>query len=84
MGFFSKRISKIQPSVTISISAKAKSLKNLSYGKINRFMHEDIGFNYRLPNISAAIGLGQFLQKEKIFDEKKRIYTRYKKNLNSK
>ena len=63
------------------LAAKAKSLKNLSYGKINRFMHEDIGFNYRLPNISAAIGLGQFLQKEKIFDEKERIYTRYKKNL---
>ena len=26
----------------------------------NKFMHEAIGFNYRLPNISAAMGLGQF------------------------
>ena len=43
--------------------------------------HEDIGFNYRLPNISAAIGLGQFNQIDKIFSEKKRIYERYKKNL---
>ena len=60
---------------------KAKSLKNLAYGKINRFLHDDIGFNYRLPNISAAIGLAQFLQREKIFSEKKRIYERYKKNL---
>ena len=34
-------------------------MKNLFYGKKNRFMHEDIGYNYRLPNISAAIGLGQ-------------------------
>jgi len=63
------------------LAKKAKSLKNLSYGKINKFVHEDIGFNYRLPNISAALGLGQLNQIEKIFVEKKRIYNRYKKNL---
>ena len=63
------------------LAEKAKSLKNLSYGKVNRFLHDDIGFNYRLPNISAALGLGQFSQKDKIFLEKKRIYERYKKNL---
>ena len=63
------------------LAEKARSLKNLSYGKVNRFMHDDIGFNYRLPNISAALGLGQFFQKDKIFSEKKRIYDRYKKNL---
>ena len=60
---------------------KARSLKSLGYGKINKFMHENIGFNYRLPNISAAIGLAQLEKIEKIFDEKKRIYERYTKNL---
>lgn len=63
------------------IALKAFSLKNLSYGKINRFMHEDIGFNYRMPNISAAIGLGQLDGIKEIFFQKKRIYNRYKKNL---
>jgi len=63
------------------LAEKAKSLKNLAYGKINKFIHEDIGFNYRLPNISAALGLGQFNKIDKIFFEKKRIYERYKKNL---
>ena len=63
------------------LAEKAKSLKNLAYGKVDKFVHEDIGFNYRLPNISAAIGLGQFNQIDKIFSEKKRIYERYKKNL---
>ena len=63
------------------IAERARSLKNLSYGKINKFLHEDIGFNYRLPNISAALGLGQLHQIKKIFSEKKRIYLRYKKNL---
>ena len=63
------------------LAEKAKSLKNMSYGKKNKFMHEDIGFNYRMPNISAALGLAQFNKIDKIFLEKKRIYNRYKKNL---
>jgi perosamine synthetase len=64
-----------------AIAEKAKSLKNMSYGKENKFIHDDIGFNYRMPNINAAIGLGQFRSIEKIFIEKDRIYKRYKKNL---
>ena len=64
-----------------SLAKKARSLKNLGYGKVNKFMHEDIGFNYRLPNISAAIGLAQFVKIEKIIQEKKRIYDCYTKNL---
>lgn len=63
------------------IGEKAKSLKNLAYGKVNKFMHEDIGFNYRLPNISAALGLGQFESIQNVFKEKERIYNRYKNNL---
>ena len=63
------------------LAEKAKSLKNLSYGKVNKFIHDDIGFNYRLSNISAALGLGQFTNIDKIFLEKERIYEKYKKNL---
>ena len=63
------------------LAEKAKSLKNLSYGKVNKFMHEDIGFNYRLPNISAALGLGQFENINSVFIEKERIYKRYTNNL---
>ncbi len=60
---------------------KAKKLKNLAYGKKNKFQHELIGFNYRMPNISAAIGLGQLENINTIFKQKKRIYNRYKSNL---
>ena len=44
-------------------------------------MHEDIGFNYRLPNVSAAMGLGQFNQISEIFKQKERIDSRYRNNL---
>ena len=40
---------------SVEIAERAKSLKK-AYGKVNKFMHNDIGFNYRLPNISAALG----------------------------
>jgi perosamine synthetase len=63
------------------LAEKARSLKNLGYGKIDKFLHEDIGFNYRLPNISAAIGLAQLENIDEIFKNKKRIYDRYSKNL---
>jgi len=63
------------------LAEKAKSLKNLAYGKIDKFMHDDVGFNYRLPNISAAMGLGQFENIDQIIKEKERIYKQYVKNL---
>ena len=53
----------------------------MAYGKVNKFIHDDIGFNYRLPNISAALGLGQFENISNVFKEKERIYKRYKSNL---
>ena len=63
------------------LAIKARGFKNLCYGKENKFMHEDIGFNYRLPNVSAAMGLGQFNQISEIFKQKERIDSRYRKNL---
>ncbi|OIQ18363.1 MAG: hypothetical protein BM556_08875 [Bacteriovorax sp. MedPE-SWde] len=44
----------------------------------NHYEHSELGFNYRLSNISAAIGLAQFENlNDKIF-EKKRIFEIYK------
>lgn len=38
---------------------KAQYLKDLAFGKERRYLHEEVGFNYRMTNIQAAIGLGQ-------------------------
>ncbi len=63
------------------MASAARSFKNLCYGKKNKFLHEDIGFNYRLPNISAAMGYAQLEQIEDIITQKERIYKRYLNNL---
>ena len=38
---------------------KCKDLRNLCFGIKDRFNHSDIGWNYRMTNIQAAMGLSQ-------------------------
>ena len=60
---------------------KCKSLRNLCFGKLNRFNHEDIGWNYRMTNIQAALGLSQIKNINKIVKKKIIIGRQYYKNL---
>jgi perosamine synthetase len=57
------------------IYQKCKSLKNLCFtdSYINRFQHTDTGWNYRMSNIHAAIGEGQFKNLNKVVKIKKKI-----------
>ncbi|HVP24731.1 MAG TPA: DegT/DnrJ/EryC1/StrS family aminotransferase [Methanomicrobiales archaeon] len=41
------------------IAERARSLKDLAFQKDRRFLHTELGFNYRMTNIEAAIGLAQ-------------------------
>ena len=60
---------------------KCKSLRNLCFGKLNRFNHEDIGWNYRMTNIQAALGLSQIKNINKVAKKKIMIGRQYYKNL---
>ena len=54
---------------------KCNSLKNLCFKKsfFERFNHEDIGWNYRMSNMQAAIGLGQLKSINSIIKKKLEI-----------
>ena len=41
------------------IAAKAQQLKDLAHSRDKRFLHMDIGYNYRMCNTNAAIGVAQ-------------------------
>jgi perosamine synthetase len=41
------------------------------------FMHDEIGFNYRMPNLNAALGLAQLAQLDDFVDRKRRLATAY-------
>jgi perosamine synthetase len=60
---------------------KCKSLRNLCFGKVNRFNHDDIGWNYRMTNIQASLGLSQIKNINKIVKKKMDIGKRYYSNL---
>lgn len=45
------------------------------------FEHDEIGFNYRMTNIQAAIGVAQLEQLEEFIDVKKNNFIKYKKSL---
>ena len=66
---------------SFKIYEKCKSLRNLCFGKLNRFNHNDIGWNYRMTNIQAALGLSQLKNIKHIVKKKMEIGKYYYKKL---
>ena len=66
---------------SFKIYEKCKSLRNLCFGKINRFNHDDIGWNYRMTNIQAALGLSQLNNIKYVIKQKMKIGSYYYKKL---
>ena len=62
---------------------KARSLRNLSFGKIDRFNHEDISSNNRMSNIQATLGLSQLKRINKIVKRRHLIGKEYYKYLSA-
>jgi perosamine synthetase len=64
-----------------TIAEKARSLKALAFGKTNKFMHTDIGYNYRMTNLQAAIGCGQVEVADKLIEKRRQIAKFYESRL---
>ena len=62
---------------------KCSSLRNLSFGKKDRFNHDDIGWNYRMTNIQASLGISQLKRINQIVRTKHKIGLEYYKRLKS-
>ena len=46
------------------------------------FRHDEVGFNYRLPNLNAALGLAQLAQLDDFVEKKRRLARHYEEWLN--
>lgn len=52
-------------------SERSKSLRNLCFKPERRFVHDELGYNYRMSNIQAAVGVAQL---ERIEEHIKKKY----------
>ncbi len=62
---------------------KAKFLSSQAKENTIHYQHEEMGYNYRMSNVLAAIGLGQIEQIDKKINKRRNNFTFYKKYLNS-
>lgn len=60
----------------------ARRYRNLCHTE-ERFIHDEIGYNFRMSNLQAAVALAQLEQIDKFIEIKKRNYELYKKYLPS-
>ncbi len=60
-----------------------KALYLSSQAKDNKtyFIHNEVGYNFRLSDLHSAIGLSQLKHLKKVIKKKNKIYEYYKKNL---
>lgn len=57
------------------------SLRNLCHSPQRRFYHEELGYNFRMSNIQAALGVAQLEKLEEHLEMKRRIGADYQERL---
>jgi len=60
---------------------KARKWSTQSRDAAPWYQHTELGYNYRMSNIIAGVGRGQFLHLQEHLDMKRAIYERYKEGL---
>ena len=65
------------------LAERARSLRNLCVQAGRRFFHEELGFNFRLTGVQAAMGLGQVDRMDDIVARKRQMAAHYRRRLGS-
>ena len=89
MGCFSFYANKIvttgEGGMVVTSDAKlaehARSLRNLAFRRDQRFLHNELGYNFRMTNLQAAIGLAQVERIEDHIGRKRRMAALYGERL---
>lgn len=66
-----------------ALADRARRLKNLAHSPRKRFWHEELGFNYRMTNLQAALGMGQLAHIGEFLTKKRWMATQYAAQLHS-
>jgi perosamine synthetase len=63
------------------VAAKAKAFRDLCHSPERRFIHTEVGYNYRITNIQAALGLGELANIDTYLEKKRHMAATYEKGL---
>ena len=63
------------------VAERCSSLRNLCFGKTDRFIHENQGWNFRMSNLQAAVGVAQVERLTKTIQKKREIGKLYQEAL---
>lgn len=58
-----------------------KMLRNQGNSFSKRYWHEVVGYNYRMTNLQAAVGVAQLKKIDFLIDKKRKIFDWYRENL---
>ena len=65
------------------LAERCRSLRNLCFQPSKRFVHEELGWNFRMTNVQAALGLAQLERLEEFVARKRRMGARYNELLSA-
>lgn len=68
---------------SLTLQERIRHLKGQGLAKYREYWHDIIGYNYRMTNICAAIGLAQLERADKIIEQKINIARLYQEGLKS-
>ncbi len=64
-----------------ALAERCRSLRNLCFQAKKRFVHEELGYNFRMTNLQAALGVAQLERLEEFVARKRRMGQYYTKRL---
>jgi perosamine synthetase len=65
------------------LAERCRSLRNLCFGPPRRFVHEELGWNLRLTNMQAALGVAQLERIDAFMERKRAMGRRYTEALSA-
>ncbi len=64
-----------------ALAERCRALRNLCFVPERRFVHHELGYNFRMTNIQAALGVAQLEKIEATLEKKRAIGARYQELL---
>lgn len=62
---------------SLDLAERCRSLRNLCFQAKKRFVHEELGWNFRMTNLQAALGVAQLERLDEFVKRKRKMGARY-------